>query len=373
MARKVAEKRKNEYITQSQRAGKKTALSKKKKKPEEEDDVFDFDKEFIIGMKNQTQNKTKNKIKRTKKKNEKIDLQKNKEKQKNKNQRKKAQKGKNEQENKKTKKIAKNKRTTVKKARVYTEQELEQMAKRKKKIASITKKIFLLAMTITAIVLFMMSPLFSITNIEVEGNEKISSQTIISLSGLQIEQNIFNIYKPQIEKAICENPYIDDVSITRSLPSTIIINVKERQATFMLELGASYAYINNQGYILEISEQNINLPIIQGYQTLIENISPGNRLEVEDLKKLEVVLKIMESAKNNELNTMITKINIENEYNYILILEGEGKTAYLGDASNINTRMLYLKEVVEREKGIRGDIFIDQDVNSKRAVWREEV
>ncbi len=362
MARRTVEKSENEYITKSQRAGGKTALSKKKKKIEE-DDVFDLDKEFIIGMKNQVKNKQKNKPKKIKNKNEKIDLEKSK------NQRKKTHKRKKEQGNKKSK----NKRTSVKKTRVYTEQELEQIARRKKKIASITKKIFLFAMIITAIILFMMSPLFSITNIEVVGNEKISSQTIISLSGLQIEQNIFNIYKPQIEKAICEEPYIEMVDITRSLPSTIIINVKERQATFMLELGASYAYINNQGYILEISEQNINLPIIQGYQTLVENVAPGNRLEVDDLKKLEVVLKIMESAKNNELSTMITKINIENEYNYILILEGEGKTAYLGDASNINTRMLYLKEVVEREKGVRGDIFINQDVNSKRAVWREEV
>ena len=294
-------------------------------------------------------------------------------------------KGKDNKKNKKkqiSKSNSRNKRVTIKepkkkkkikKEKLYTEEELEQIAKKRKLIASIFKKIFIFAIVVTAIVLFMMSPLFSITDIEVQENDKITSQTIISLSGLQIDQNIFNISKKQISKAVCEDPYIEDISISRNLPSTIVIKVKERKATFMLEIGGAYAYINNQGYILEISLEKIDVPILQGYVTETDKITPGSRLEVEDLKKLDTVLKIMESAKSNEIVDTITKINIENSNNYILILEEEGKTAYIGDATNINTRMLYLKEIIERQKGVNGEVFIDKDVNTKKAVFREEV
>ena len=45
-----------------------------------------------------------------------------------------------------------------------------------------------------------------------------------------------------------------------------------------------FAYINNQGYILEISSEKIEKPIILGYST--ENIEPGKRL----MKSLKIRL-----------------------------------------------------------------------------------
>ena len=47
------------------------------------------------------------------------------------------------------------------------------------------------------------------------------------------------------------------------------------------------AYINNQGYILEISKEKLNVPIITGQKTTLEEIKPGNRLQEEDLHKLD--------------------------------------------------------------------------------------
>lgn len=45
-----------------------------------------------------------------------------------------------------------------------------------------------------------------------------------------------------------------------------------------------------------------------------------------------------------------------------------GKTVYLGNASDINTRMLYLKGIIEEEKGIEGDVIINGELNSERGV-----
>ena len=71
----------------------------------------------------------------------------------------------------------------------------------------------------------------------------------------------------------------------------IKIKVEERTPTYMLKKENEYIYINNQGYILEVSEQPIAVPSITGYTT--EELVPGGRLNVKDLKNLENIIQIM--------------------------------------------------------------------------------
>ena len=75
-----------------------------------------------------------------------------------------------------------------------------------------------------------------------------------------------------------------------------------------------YAYINNQGYILEISQEKLDLPVIQGAKTSEEKIVPGNRLDKEDLEKLETAITITKIWKNNEIEQKITSISIHKFY-----------------------------------------------------------
>ena len=280
---------------------------KKQKNKQKENEKFDLDNEIVIGLKEKTKNK-----KRAEKK------------------------------------------SAPKKKKYKNKQEEERAKKKKKRILKLVKWLTILGILAGTIIFFLLSPLFNILEIKVVGNQKITSEKIINMSGIIINENAFKIDTKQAIINILQEPYIEKVEIKRVLPSTIEIQVKERQATFMLEFANGYVYINNQGYMLEISEEKLEIPIITGYITPVENIVPGNRLQTEDLKKMKAVLKIMETARSNEIEKMITKIDISNDRNYTLILEGEGKTAYLGDASNINTRIQYLKLVIEKEQGKRG-------------------
>ena len=299
---------------------------KKQKNKQKENEKFDLDNEIVIGLKEKTKNK-----KRAEKK------------------------------------------SAPKKKKYKNKQEEERAKKKKKRILKLVKWLTILGILAGTIIFFLLSPLFNILEIKVVGNQKITSEKIINMSGIIINENAFKIDTKQAIINILQEPYIEKVEIKRVLPSTIEIQVKERQATFMLEFANGYVYINNQGYMLEISEEKLEIPIITGYITPVENIVPGNRLQTEDLKKMKAVLKIMETARSNEIEKMITKIDISNDRNYTLILEGEGKTAYLGDASNINTRIQYLKLVIEKEQGKRGEVFVNQDVNTEGAIFREEV
>jgi len=245
--------------------------------------------------------------------------------------------------------------------------------KNKSKKNKIGLKIFkwtsLLVLIVATIVIFMMSSVFNIKEIVVSDNKKISSQETINLSGLTIGTNMFKTSNSSIRNAIKTNPYIENVKIKRSISGTVKLEIEERVPTYMLKFANAYVYINNQGYMLEITETPLELPIITGFVTPAESIKEGNRLVVEDLKKLEDVIKIIESSKNNSLANMITEVNIANSSNYILTIARESKTVQFGDMKNVNVKLLKIEALIEQEKGIAGEIYFQ---DSEKTVFKEE-
>lgn len=315
--------------------GKKNKRADRKKSAPIEDDKFNFDNEIVIGV---------TKIPDPKKKN-------------NKN-------------NAKPVKTGNKKRPVTKQEKkkppIYTkkgqgkpkeQQEEEQQPKEKKKWVKAIKWIVLTIAVCVASILFLLSPVFNITSIQVENNSKINAETYISLSQIQIGENTFKISKNKVIKKIKENPYVENVKVVRKLPDIIQIQVKERKARFAIEYASSYLYINSQGYLLEIVEQNSeNLPMIRSIQTPEEDLQIGNRLIEEDLEKLGSVLKIIEAANGVSIGQYITYIDIADKHNYILRLEEKKKSIYLGDDSNLSHKMSYSKAIIEKEEGVEGNI-----------------
>ena len=242
--------------------------------------------------------------------------------------------------------------------------------KKKNLVRELIKWTILLNALMASIVFFMMSPLFDIAEITVTGNSNIANQTIISLSGIQIGENIYKTSNRKIISKMKQNAYIEQVEINRILPNKIELIIKERITTYMLEYANSFVYINNQGYILEKTDTPLDVPILEGYQTPQEEIQVGNRLNQEDLSRLETVLKIKDSVQSNNIISKINRVNIQDKQNYILQMEEEKKTIYLGDASNLSTRMLYVKAALQDTKGLQGEIFVNGDFVKEKAFFR---
>ena len=238
------------------------------------------------------------------------------------------------------------------------------LERKKKKIKRIIKWITLFLLIIGGCVFALVSPIFNIKEIQVNDNNQITSETIVSLSQLRLEQNLFRFNKNKIEKEIKTNPYIENVMIKRKIPNKIEITVKERNKNYNVEFLNGYAYINNQGYILEISDQKLDLPTIQGISTEAEQIVEGNRLNTEDLGKLESVIQIMNICKNYELDKKISAIDITNKNNYIIYMDEEKKIINLGDESNLSTKMLYVPTILKENEGKEGTIYVDGNINN---------
>lgn len=197
------------------------SLENSSKIPIEDDEIFNFNSEIVLGV-NQEESK----------------------------------KG-----NKKKKKNLKNKKTNNPK----TESAKQNHKKKKRKKKKINKKVLgffsILLLIIGIIVAALTAPIFNITEIQVKGNSKVATNTIISLSGLKSGENIFK-FNSSIEQKIKENRYIDTVQVSRKLPGTVNIIVEEREVKYQVNLINSYVYIDKNGYILENASEKKNVPVI---------------------------------------------------------------------------------------------------------------
>lgn len=243
----------------------------------------------------------------------------------------------------------------------------------KEKSLNVLKIIALVCIFSVLIIVLLSSSLFNISTILVEGNDKLSDEKVISLSSIELHTNMFTLNKSQIKSKLKESSYIEDAKISRKFPSTIVININERIPTYMLQFADSYVYINNQGYMLEISNEKIEVPILTGFTTDLSNIKPGNRINTDDLKKMGMVIRIYQSLANNDISEMLSKIDVSNEKNYTLYFDSEQKKVYLGNASDLSTRIVCLKGILETMEGKPGEIFLNVDLNTEKPYFRENV
>ena len=246
--------------------------------------------------------------------------------------------------------------------------------RKKKRIKKVIKTLLLLAIIIGGICFALISPIFNIEDIKVNGNKQINADMIVSLSQLQVGQNIFKFYKEKVINDIKTNAYVENVKIKRKIPNKIEITIEERKQDYNVEFLNGYAYINNQGYILEISEQKLDLPVIKGISTPQEQIVEGNRLNDVDLEKLETVIQIMNICKSYDLDKKVSSIDITDSNDYIMEMDEEKKIVHLGNNSNLSNKMLYVPAILTENQGKEGTIYLNGDINGDfKPRFREKV
>ncbi len=244
--------------------------------------------------------------------------------------------------------------------------------KKKKKSKNVWKKIKTILLALLKIVLILativgigaflfVSPVFNIVEIKVENASKINENTYISLSGVKTEENIFRINKSKIIEGIKTESYVEEVEIGRELPGTIIITVEEREPKYRIEKnGGLYMYIDKNGYYLEETTENTNMPILRGIKTDIENLKPGDRMIEEDLEKFNDLIKIIDGVKSNNIEEL-SIINMSDKSNYVLEFISDQKKVMLGDISNLSTKMIWIKYFMTNEGNKKGIIHLNTE------------
>ena len=232
--------------------------------------------------------------------------------------------------------------------------------KRKLKMPGFFTRIFIILGVIIAVTAFSLSSFFTVDTIDVQGNKYFTDEEISNMAHASTGQNIiYKLNKGNMLNYLEKNPYVEEARIYRKLPSTIVINVKERIQIAALTYGDQFLIIDNKGTLLRITKTKPKLTIVTGFK--VKKVKLGEPVEVNSpdlFKELLSLLKSMEAG-----DVYFTKINITelfitaNVYDSLVV-----KSKYKDLKDNIDKGRLHkvLDELFKRNIK-RGTITISSD------------
>ncbi|MCI5726172.1 MAG: FtsQ-type POTRA domain-containing protein [Clostridium sp.] len=210
---------------------------------------------------------------------------------------------------------------------------------RKKRMIKRTIYLTILFIIILVLVVWK-SGIFSISNIEITGDTIITGKFVEQKTDYLIGNNILLISKDEIKNIIMKNPYVSDVEITRNLPKTLTIEIKEAKGLYyQSEDVSTYSIISDKLVLLERVDEleNNNLVELKGFNTedkeLGDIISDDTRVS----SLLDEFYREQEKIIENNENFKITSLDLTN-LSDIQVGLGNIKV-YLGNDQDIRKKM----------------------------------
>lgn len=182
----------------------------------------------------------------------------------------------------------------------------------------------------------LITPYFQIKEIQVEGREKLSEETILEWANIPLYKSIFQLNIEAIEKRISSKPKVKKVIIKRLLPSKVLIQVKERKP---------YAYLIYKKVLFEVGEDGVVIGKAKKLQDLPEINGVSS---LSDKERIKTGIKIVKYAQ--EVGISFAEVNIENINNILGYLSG-GIKIYLGKGTYLKY-LSYLPLIFAEERRI---------------------
>ncbi len=187
-----------------------------------------------------------------------------------------------------------------------TESYMEKRKKARKIKMRISSILFAFVFVFWGIYYLLQSDLINLKEIVLNGNEQVHMEELIKLSDLVINRNIFKYNLKEIEENILSHPYVKDVKVQRKLPSTMIIEVKERQEYAIIPYMGSYIFIDEENMILRASDSYIANDHILITGVEFENFKVGKKIEAVNINNLNAVMDLLKAAKMTSIFEMIS-------------------------------------------------------------------
>lgn len=212
-----------------------------------------------------------------------------------------------------------------------------------------------------AAALLSLSPVFTVDSIEVRGNSHYTTEEIINMAHAVPGKNIiYNANKEEITSYLEQNPYIKSARVSRRLPSTLVIKVRERQEKFAFRYDDDYLIMDEDGILLKKTRNKPNQTMVEG--NVVNRIKLGEPLGTEDERLFRETVDLIKATSKADLYFVRIDMSSRNKvraYIYDTLLV---RTDY--DSLMTNLKNGRLHQIVEKlfDDGIRrGTITFNED------------
>jgi cell division protein FtsQ len=215
------------------------------------------------------------------------------------------------------------------------------------------------------------SPRFAVRNVQVQGGSHRSPEDIARLGGIVKGQNVFTMDLEAAKVGILADPWIEQASVHRKLPATILVEVVEREAAALVAVGPDLYLSTRQGELFKKPEPGdpYDLPVVTG--THSEDIVKDRAGAVAMIKKaLDLTVDYEHLAAAKQLP--VQEVHIEDDGALVLSVGKDAVAIRFGKGpyrQSLEQASRVLGELAGRHAQA-SVVFLDNDAHPERVVVR---
>ena len=184
------------------------------------------------------------------------------------------------------------------------------------------------------------SPMLTVQDVNVQGNVVLSNDVVRELSGLDGESLIRPDFGAAEERLLAQ-PIVKEAHVGRDWPNGASIEIVERSAWGVWQVGNDRFVIDNEGVVL-------NLPAPQGAPLILQtdtSLTPGEGQRV-DIGAVRVASRLVETAQQT-LGRPVVGLEFTQARGLTAVLEGDLRVTF-GDAQGYDFKIASLFAILQR-------------------------
>lgn len=207
------------------------------------------------------------------------------------------------------------------------------------------------AMIFVAIfIVLSLTVLFNIKEIEVEGDTRYTAEQIIEASGIKNGDNLWRTATSEVSKSVSTAlPYIGSVSLSRKIPSTVVIIPEETSPEYAIANEKRYVLVDKSDKVLEAkAKKSGGLPVLEGLKA--QQIKEGYVFEAEVPENYQAAKYIFGVCADNGIK--VKKLNMKDQNDIFAVCDEKVRLDF-GSATQIDEKIQMANEVMTklREEG----------------------
>ncbi len=191
---------------------------------------------------------------------------------------------------------------------------------------------------------------FRVLEVEVVGNERYSSETVLEASGIRLGKAMFSVRPSRTEINISRKlSYVESVKVKLSFPNRVVIRIQERYPVASLFVSGDWWILDKNCRLLEYGTQETAMDriVLRGVTGI--NPSVGETIGVAEGQesRLERIVSVLNAVCEAGLAERITSLDVSSPGN-ILLFCGEKITIRLGSGEGAEENLLLFAEIADR-------------------------
>jgi len=185
----------------------------------------------------------------------------------------------------------------------------------------------------------------AVERVTVDGAFRTGVDSVIELSGIESGENIFSFKLATVEQSIRTDPWIESAKVSRSIPSTVRIEVEERTPKAIVNAGSLFV-MDSAGLLFKrysVSD-GLDLPVVTG----LGAVGLDSGAPVEDPVLMGLLDRL--DGRDGFNSGDVSEIHVDAEYGYTLYTVDEGVVLRLG-TEDFESKLGRFERVVEARGG----------------------